>query len=61
MEGVRNVLKVSELNKSEKEWAYQVSLYGKYEVLRGEDVEGVEMEWKISKLLCRIVLMMHVA
>ena len=34
MEGVRNVLKVSELNKSMKEWAYQVTLRAKYEVLR---------------------------
>ena len=30
MEGVRNVLKVSELNNSVKEWAYQESLRGKY-------------------------------
>ena len=32
MEGVRNVLKVSELNNSVKEIAYQDSLRGKYEV-----------------------------
>ena len=32
MEGVRNVLKVSELNHSVKEMAYQESLCGKYEV-----------------------------
>ena len=32
MEGVRNVLKVSELNYSVKERAYQESLHGKYEV-----------------------------
>ena len=32
MEGVRNVLKVSELNHSFKERAYQESLCGKYEV-----------------------------
>ena len=32
MEGVRNVLKVSELNNSVKETAYQGSLRGKYEV-----------------------------
>ena len=32
MEGVRNVLKVSELNHSVKERAYQESLHGKYEV-----------------------------
>ena len=44
MEGVRNVLKVSELNKSVKEHAYQESLRGKYEVLRGGDVESVEAE-----------------
>ena len=30
MEGVRNVLKVSELNNSVKERAYQESLCGKY-------------------------------
>ena len=35
MEGVRNVLKVSELNHSVKERAYQESLRGKYEVWRG--------------------------
>ena len=28
MEGVRNVLKVGERNKSVKEWAYQESLHG---------------------------------
>ena len=32
MEGVRNVMKVSELNTSVKERAYQESLCGKYEV-----------------------------
>ena len=32
MEGVRNVLKVSELNNSVKEKAYQENLGGKYEV-----------------------------
>ena len=35
MEGVRNVLKVSELNNSVKERAYQESLHLKYEVWRG--------------------------
>ena len=35
MEGVRSVLKVSELNNREKEIAYQESLHGKYEVWRG--------------------------
>ena len=44
MEGVRNVLKVSELNHSVKERAYQESLRGKYEVWRGEEVESVEKE-----------------
>ena len=34
MEGVRNVLKVSELNHSVKEMAYQESSRGKYEVWR---------------------------
>ena len=35
MEGVRNVLKVSELNNKVIERAYQESLRGKYEVWRG--------------------------
>ena len=46
MEGVRNVLKVSELNYSVKEMAYQDSLRGKYEVWRGGEVESVEKEWE---------------
>ena len=42
MEGVRNVLNVSELNHSVKERAYQESLHGKYEVWRGQECgEGV--------------------
>ena len=45
MEGVRNVLKVSELNHSVKERAYQESLRGQYEVWRGGEVEGVVKEW----------------
>ena len=46
MEGVRNVLKVSELNHSVKEIAYQESLRVKYEVCRGGEVERVEKEWE---------------
>ena len=46
MEGVRNVLKVSELNRSVKERAYQERLRGKYEVWRGGEVESVEKEWE---------------
>ena len=47
MEGVRNVLKkVSELNHSIKERAYQESLRGKYEVWRGGEVESLEKEWE---------------
>ena len=42
MEGVRNVLKVSELNYIVKETAYQESLRVKYEVCRGGEVESVE-------------------
>ena len=38
MEGVRNVLKVSELNKIVKQLTHQEGLCGKYEVLRGGDV-----------------------
>ena len=42
MEGVKNVLKVSELNDSVKERAYQESLRGKYDVWRGRECgEGV--------------------
>ena len=44
MESVRNVLKVSELNHSVKETAYQESLRVKYEVCRGGEVESVEKE-----------------
>ena len=44
MEGVGNVLKVSELNNTVKERAYQESLHGKYEVCRGREVESVERE-----------------
>ena len=43
-EGVRNVLKVSELNHSVKERAYQESLRGKYEGWRGGEVVSVEKE-----------------
>ena len=46
MEGVRNVLKVSELNPGVKERAFQERLHGKYEVWSGEEVESVEMEWE---------------
>ena len=45
MEGVRNVLKVSELNHSVKERAYQESLCGKYEVFRHQKRSSVE-EWE---------------
>ena len=44
-EGVSNVLKVSELNDSVKERAYQESLHGKYEVWRGGEVDSVEKQW----------------
>ena len=43
---MRNVLNVSELNNSVQERAYQDSLRGKYEVLRGGEVESVEKEWE---------------
>ena len=48
MEGVRNVLKVSELNNSVKERTFQKSLRGKYEVWKGGEVEisSVEREWE---------------
>ena len=41
MEGRRNVLKVSELNNSVKERAYQESLRVKYELGSGGEVERV--------------------
>ena len=44
MEGVRNVLKVSELNNRVKEKAYQESLRAKYEVRRGGEVKNAEKE-----------------
>ena len=40
MEGVRNVLKVSELNNNVKERAFHESLRGKYEVWRGRVLRG---------------------
>ena len=46
LEGERNVLIVSELNKNVKERPYQESLRGKYEESRGRDVESVENELK---------------
>ena len=42
LEGVKNVLKVSELNNSVKDRPYQESLRGKYEVGRGGEVESAE-------------------
>ena len=49
MQDVRNVFKVSELNNSVKERAYQESLRGKYEVLRGRD-DGSMRIGKSSKI-----------
>ena len=46
MEGVRNVLMVSELNKSVKERSYQESMRVKYEVWIGGNVKSVEKEGK---------------
>ena len=51
MEGVRNVLKVSELNNNVKERVYQESLHGKYEVWRGgggRECGGVEKVQRYS-------------
>ena len=47
MEGVRNVLNVSELNHSVKEMTYQESLRVKYEMCRGGDV-GRSRVWRRS-------------
>ena len=44
--GVRTVLKVSELNNSVKEMAYQESLHEQYKVWRGGEIESVEKEWE---------------
>ena len=46
MDGMRNVLKVSELDNSVKEKAYQESWREKYEVWRGGEVESAENEWE---------------
>ena len=46
LEGVRNVLTVSEMNNRIKERAYQETFGGKYEVWRGGEVESVEEEWE---------------
>ena len=46
MEGVRDVLKVSKLNNSVNEMAYQESLSEKYEVWRSGEEESVEKEWE---------------
>ena len=50
MEIVRNVLRVSELNHSVKEMAYQESLRVKYVMCRGGEVEGVERSGKSSEI-----------
>ena len=52
MEGVRYVLKVSELNNSVIERACQDSLRGQYEVWRGGEVESVEIEFIWTKKIC---------
>ena len=44
MEGVRNVLKVSELNNRVKETVYLEGLRGKYEVWRAGEVESADKE-----------------
>ena len=49
MEGVRNLLKMSELNNILKGKTYQQSLHGKYEVWRGGEVESVEKEGKVQR------------
>ena len=46
MEGVRNVLKVSEQNNSLKEGAYQESLLVNYKVWTCGENESVEKEWE---------------
>ena len=47
--GLRRVVKVSELNKSMKERAYQECLYGKYGVLRGGGRKCGERVGKIQR------------
>ena len=52
MEGVRNVLKVNELDKSVKERAYQESVHGKYDVGRGGECgEGVGKVHRYSNVV----------
>ena len=51
VEGVRSVLKVSALNKSMKERGYQECLHGKYDVLRGSEVESVENKEKYRDIV----------
>ena len=46
IESLRNLLKVSELNNSVKEWAYQESLRGKYKLLRCGDGGSLEKKWE---------------
>ena len=41
---MKNVLKVNKFNKNVKEWAFQKSLSGKHEMLKGGDLESVD-EW----------------
>ena len=52
MKGVRNVLKVSELNNRVKERAYQKSLCRKYEVWGGRECEGVAKVPRYSNGVC---------
>ena len=61
MEGVRNVLKVSELHHSVKYRAYQESLHVKYEVWRGGEVESVEKELENFRDMVMECPMMYVA
>ena len=55
MEGVRNVLKVSELNNRVKERAYQESVHEKYEVWRGGEVGRSSVEKECEKF--RVIVM----
>ena len=48
---MKNILKVSELNKSVKERTYQENLHGKYEVSRGEEYRAKSWRsWKSSEI-----------
>ena len=59
MDGMRNVLKVSELNNRVKEWEYQESLRGKYESWRGRAC-GIVTSSQTTHIIINIHPLAHV-